>query len=79
METDMAQADQADRTFVVRVSLQTSAQDPADAVDKALERLLRAGLENFTYVVDDVGNGAKFFVTPSEYAEFLAALDRAWG
>lgn len=79
MGTESDRIDRVEKRCVVRLAVQATAHEPAHSVQEALDRLLDAGLKDFTYHVDDLASSAIFSVTPADYRGFIAVLDRAWG
>ena len=68
-----------DTRFIVRLSVQATAPDPTAAVQVALDQVMLRGLENFTFSVEEVGGGSRFFVSPSPHPDPDVVLYPSWG
>lgn len=68
-----------EQQFIVHLDIQATALDPSDAIQEALEQVLRGGLRNITYRVEAVGGGANLTVPPTHQTPSTEAMDRVWG
>jgi hypothetical protein len=76
MSTD---TDQALRRYVVRLCIQTIGSSPADAVQEALDLVLRGGLESLSYSVDEVADGSEPFTAATIARDSGGVADRTHG